>query len=731
VTSPVDDDLPPEAYSDAPWTMVLPWLARHSAGSLRDLTDLSPAPDWWLTESPAISSMAISHDGLCRSLARVMVVNNPAAPFFECMPTLPVRLPISALSLGTRARTTLQRLQAGTVGDLAGHSVQDLFEVRGTGQGTVEDIVAALISAAILRQSDGGVTLGQPEDQSAVPQNFTRALSAPPAHEQLLEDLVQLSRWLQVRGETARSLFAMTIEEGAPGELQEVVQRINAVTPDDMAPVTTTLDPVADLVALLDRLDERQLLVLRERFLATNPKTLSDLGAELGVTRERARQIEKSLKDLLVRTFHYGTAIGNMLASMQVEIRPVAALPRLLHRHPELGRIVPRMDVPLWLVLDRLDDDFEVTDGWAAAPNVSVAREQTHGLIADFASEHGVVDVGPLSGSIGMPAAELVSWLSWCGYLPYEDKVFVRTRSAGDHAAAVLSVVGKPLSLDDLHARMGVDRNARTVANALGEDERFIRTDRASWGLREWDVEEYRGIRQAIDSEISSAGGEIALSELTASITSRFDVSAASVQTYAGGGDYETTRGLVRRRERAQAKRKAPADTRRMFRHGESWYLRITVTNDHLRGSGFPVPTGVATLLGCEQGDVVELSSRLGEQPIRWTGPQPSCGTIKRFLNVLEVQEGSVVFLEFGPNRSFDVTTVPSSGGGPLAKAVSLTGAYAVDTDNSVAVLAEAVGLPSDAKPRQILAAYYRRGDDDVSALLEEAWTRAAPSGAS
>jgi hypothetical protein len=389
-----------------------------------------------------------------------------------------------------------------------------------------------------------------------------------------------------------------------------------------------------------------------------------------------------------------------------------------------LERVTPGLDVPLWLVLDRLDDYFEVTDGWAAAPNVSVAREQTQSLIEDYANDHGVVDPGSLSTSVGMPTSELSEWLAWCGYLSYQDKILARTRSAGDHAAAILSVAGAPLTVDDIHASMGLERSIRTVANALGEDERFTRTDRTSWGLKEWEIGEYRGIRQEIDREIEASGGEIALNELIISITSRFDVSAASVQTYSASGDYETCRGVVRRREKPQAGRKSPADTRRMFRHDTSWRLRITVTSDHLRGSGFPLPTGVATLLGCEQGEVVELSSRLGNQPIRWTGPQPSCGTIKRFLDVLEAQEGSVVFLEFGPNRSFDITTSPTFGTGSLAQAVALTGAAGSEDDNFAAVLAVAVGLRADAKPRHILAAYHRRGDEDIAALLEEAWTR-------
>ncbi|MEV4277699.1 sigma factor-like helix-turn-helix DNA-binding protein [Actinoplanes xinjiangensis] len=722
-------DLPPEAYNDTPWTLVLPWLARHVAGSLRELTDLTPAPDWWLTESPAISSMAIPHGELCKALARVLVLSNPEAAFEESLPTLPLRLPISTVVLTTRARTTLQRLQVNLIGDLAGLSVQSLFDVRGTGQGTVEEIVATLVSLAILRHPDSAQ--GQTDSERGDDVDVDRrpiSPTNPPAHDQLLEDLVQLSRWRQVRGETDHPLFTVAIEEGAPGELEEAVQRINALTPEDIAPRTTTLDSIADLTALLARLDDRQHLILRDRFLAPTPKTLQDLGTDLGVTRERARQIEKSLKDLLVRTFHYGTAIGNLLASMRVEIRPIAALPRLINRHPELDRIVPGIDVPLWLVLDRLDDYFEVTDGWAAAPTVAAAREQTQGLVEDFASEHGVIDVEQLSESVGMPITELHEWLAWCGYVSYEGRILIRTRSAGDHAAAILAIEGQPLSIEDIHSRMDGGRTLRTVANALGEDSRFIRTDRSSWALQDWNLEEYKGLRQEIGREIGSAGGEIALADLIQLITSRFDVSPASIQTYAAGGDFEINRGMVRRRTQAQSKRKTPADTRRMFRQGDHWRLRITVSNDHLRGSGFPVPTGVATLLGCDLGDVVELGSRLGNQPIRWTGTQPSCGTIKRFLEVLEAKEGDSVFLEFGPDRTFDVTTMPHSGLTPIEQAVALTGAVAVE-DSHTEVLAEAVDLPTDAKPRHILAAYYRRGDEDIARYLEAAWTRSPVAG--
>jgi RNA polymerase sigma-32 factor len=44
---------------------------------------------------------------------------------------------------------------------------------------------------------------------------------------------------------------------------------------------------------------EREQLILRERVLAEEPKTLQEIGDELGLTRERIRQLEKKLVDRL------------------------------------------------------------------------------------------------------------------------------------------------------------------------------------------------------------------------------------------------------------------------------------------------------------------------------------------------------------------------------------------------------------------------------------------------
>jgi RNA polymerase sigma-32 factor len=56
---------------------------------------------------------------------------------------------------------------------------------------------------------------------------------------------------------------------------------------------------MAQVKAFAETLDERERLIMQERVLAEEPRTLQELGDELGVTRERVRQLEKRLVDRL------------------------------------------------------------------------------------------------------------------------------------------------------------------------------------------------------------------------------------------------------------------------------------------------------------------------------------------------------------------------------------------------------------------------------------------------
>jgi RNA polymerase sigma-32 factor len=85
------------------------------------------------------------------------------------------------------------------------------------------------------------------------------------------------------------SLDARTDEHGA------MIDRLAAAspTPEDEASTTEQRGRARDAVgeALLD-LTDRERMIVRERLMAEEPRTLQELGTRLGVSKERVRQIE-------------------------------------------------------------------------------------------------------------------------------------------------------------------------------------------------------------------------------------------------------------------------------------------------------------------------------------------------------------------------------------------------------------------------------------------------------
>jgi RNA polymerase primary sigma factor len=83
--------------------------------------------------------------------------------------------------------------------------------------------------------------------------------------------------------------FAQDDDEGS--DLSEIIQDPNAPDPGSRLQQRNEL---ARMLSLLDRLDERQVKILRMRFGLgyDGPMTLKEIGAKLDLTRERVRQIQ-------------------------------------------------------------------------------------------------------------------------------------------------------------------------------------------------------------------------------------------------------------------------------------------------------------------------------------------------------------------------------------------------------------------------------------------------------
>jgi RNA polymerase sigma-32 factor len=84
--------------------------------------------------------------------------------------------------------------------------------------------------------------------------------------------------------------------DASVGELPPAIERLSSFgpTPEDEAARGEAAVRANDAVhAAVGHLDEREQMIVRERFMKEDPPTLQELGVRLGVSKERVRQLEE------------------------------------------------------------------------------------------------------------------------------------------------------------------------------------------------------------------------------------------------------------------------------------------------------------------------------------------------------------------------------------------------------------------------------------------------------
>jgi RNA polymerase primary sigma factor len=122
-------------------------------------------------------------------------------------------------------------------------------------------------------------------------QRLTQMLGRPPSADELAQALGLSTEQVQELEEIRQHPISLDTPLGEDrGRVADLVPDESA---DPSAALTSLFHQRADLVSVLDDLAPNERLVLRKRFgLDGEPMTLEAIGRELGVTRERVRQIE-------------------------------------------------------------------------------------------------------------------------------------------------------------------------------------------------------------------------------------------------------------------------------------------------------------------------------------------------------------------------------------------------------------------------------------------------------
>jgi hypothetical protein len=663
--------------------------------------------------------------------ARHIAELEPDMRLDDLVPNLPRDRSLDHLALPMRARGGLARGGVHHVADLQGLLVSDLRDFRGVGPTLVEVILAALMEAnehfADLVDVDSGPVYhsGLRTVPSAT-HIHTRTTtpeqgSSPRQADPLLDDLVTLAQWFHTIGRSDQPVLGAEESELPPLIADALRSLQSACALDLLEPGRPTAADAVD--AFITDFSERELSILAARTFGKPPLTLDEIGRQLGLTRERVRQIEQRCLLRLDAAWSEEPMLALLAAATRQRVGTVRPLTALLDEFPALGEPVACLGEPLWFVIDRVDDEFQIVDGWCVSGSLASARESTLDVLEAIADDYGLLPLSAASSELGLPMEQdpaesgVKRWLAECGLPIMGDHVLTKYRSLPDRAVAALALEGKPMTAEEIHERLGADRSVGSLRNAMGADPRISRVGLGVWALKDWGLDEYTGIRELIRTELEKAGGRVDCDLLVSTLARQFGVAENSVRTYASSSPFELRDGYVQlaRVDAESRRRRRPA--KRLFFNDGWCRLRVTVTSEHLRGSGFPVQYGVADAIGLARGDRLDIPSRLGTQAVTWVGPQPTIGTIRRFLMDLGSCPGDEVFLVFGGGR-FDVEPMAVVPNGHITRQALALAGLPEECPDPLPALSIAVGLPADSSKVSLIDSLIDRGDEDLAELL-------------
>ena len=397
------------------------------------------------------------------------------------------------------------------------------------------------------------------------------------------------------------------------------------------------------LHSVLAGLSGRDTQILVRRLLEKPPATLVEIGSELGVTRERVRQIQMKLQRKVRQAL--GEELRQLAGILAENLRPMVPQDAMAEHIANALPIMP--DRERKIIQHHLIEamGYTLDRGMFVSLDAQARIAEVRELVERMADEAGLVDEEHFRAALHNDAPALAEHWDWlrqrCNLYQFHGFVALRN-SAKAMVMAALRAIGQPATKREIGELCGFTDTQ--VGGALSNLEGVARADAERWGLKEWIDDEYDGIVGEIIQRIEEDGGVTTTERLLSEIPGKFGVSPASVDAYMKTPRFHIQDGTIRLADPSRVLLR-PFDDVIHGRDGSGhpfWTFRAE--ERHFSGySALGVPPEFIKALGCEPDGriMIRCASSPGEEQqisVRWPLASTTGGSLGYLAAPLKAQ---------------------------------------------------------------------------------------------
>ena len=379
----------------------------------------------------------------------------------------------------------------------------------------------------------------------------------------------------------------------------EIANAIGAIRIDHVAKGTPGLVSVTlgRLALTINAVSETERTIIELRLIRTPSTTLEEVGSQVGVTRERIRQIQIKIerkvqaalgREMQIIASALKESLGQVVAQSEFEYQIDAILPDDLGLATRLLRKA---------VIDEM--------GFTLDSGVYLDKQATEELRAIYASTRrladdvGIVDEQQLITSL--PSAEWRRFWPWVrehlGLCDLFGSLSVRDSGKARVKAALISI-GHPATPEEITRMCGFSKDK--TGSHLSVIPSVVKADKDRWGLKEWVDDEYDGIVGEIIQRIEEDGGVTTTARVLTELPSKFGVNPMSVRAYMQTPKFVIQDGWISLASKSSVQLGGLDDAIDGRDHSGSPYWTFVVEDRFFDGySVTGVPPEFAKALGC------------------------------------------------------------------------------------------------------------------------------------